>query len=411
MRDLVSENPVLDRIQECFYVKLLMTVFAAALLMPATQASAADTGSGEYKIHQVSRESIPMTVSFAGTVSADKTLQLTAQMPGRIASIAGQEGDAFGKGTVLVELDDSGLLARLEAAYANRDAAGADIRNARVQLDRERFSPRSSSAPSAPGGMGMPAMMDQVFTSPMQGFMGMRDRGQERTSDLVGAETVLAQATTRFKTAEANIREIQSLLRDTKGVAQFSGVIQKVHVEVGDTVQPGQPLLDFSESTTLVVEADLPVRLSRTLTLGQPLEVANGDQTLKAPVSRIHPVADPRQNTVRIELTLPQDASATPGQYVEIRVPDNAAQMPAQLTIPRSAVVTKGGLPLVYAVDSDGRARLRVVRLGSAPNKDVQVVLSGVNLGDLLVDQPPPGLRAGTQVMTPAQPETAQNAQ
>jgi len=411
MRDLVSEKPVLDRIQECFYVKLLMTVFAAALLMPATQASAADTGSGEYKIHQVSRESIPMTVSFAGTVSADKTLQLTAQMPGRIASIAGQEGDAFGEGTVLVELDDSGLLARLEAAYANRDAAGADIRNARVQLDRERFSPRSSSAPSAPGGMGMPAMMDQVFTSPMQGFMGMRDRGQERTSDLVGAETVLAQATTRFKTAEANIREIQSLLRDTKGVAQFSGVIQKVHVEVGDTVQPGQPLLDFSESTTLVVEADLPVRLSRTLTLGQPLEVANGDQTLKAPVSRIHPVADPRQNTVRIELTLPQDASATPGQYVEIRVPDNAAQMPAQLTIPRSAVVTKGGLPLVYAVDSDGRARLRVVRLGSAPNKDVQVVLSGVNLGDLLVDQPPPGLRAGTQVMTPAKPETAQNAQ
>ena len=52
----------------------------------------------------------------AGTVSADKTLQLTAQMPGRIATIAGQEGDAFDKGTVLVELDDSALRARREAA-------------------------------------------------------------------------------------------------------------------------------------------------------------------------------------------------------------------------------------------------------------------------------------------------------
>ena len=40
-------------------------------------------------------------------------------------------------------------------------------------------------------------------------------------------------------------------------------MIQKVHVEVGDTVQPGQPLMDFSESAALVVEADLPVRLSR----------------------------------------------------------------------------------------------------------------------------------------------------
>ena len=66
-------------------------------------------------------------------------------------------------------------------------------------------------------------MMDQMFANPMQNMMGMRDRGTERTSDLVGAETQLAQATTRYKTAEANIREIQSMLRDTKGVAPFSG--------------------------------------------------------------------------------------------------------------------------------------------------------------------------------------------
>ena len=393
-------------------MKLIKSVAAAALFATFGQAIAVDNASGGFKVHEVSREAIPLTVSFAGTVTADKTLQLTAQMPGRIAEIAGQEGDRFGAGTVLVELDDSGLLARLEAAVASRDSAAADIRNARVQLDRELYSPRSNSAGSAPGGMGMPAMMDQMFANPMQNMMGMRDRGTERTSDLVGAETQLAQATTRYKTAEANIREIQSMLRDTKGVAPFSGVIQKVHVEVGDTVQPGQPLMDFSESAALVVEADLPVRLSRTLTLGLPLDVAiNGDQVLQAPVSRIHPVADPRQNTVRIELSLPSDAGATPGQYVEIRIPDNAAQMPAQLTIPKSAIVTKGGLPLVYAIDREGKARLRVVRLGDAPDGAMQIVLSGVNVGDLLVDQPPPGLRAGTQIVAPAQPATVQNAQ
>ncbi|HOP15604.1 MAG: efflux RND transporter periplasmic adaptor subunit [Gammaproteobacteria bacterium] len=393
-------------------MKLIKSVATAVFVATFGQASALDNASGGFKVHEVSREAIPLTVSFAGTVTADKTLQLTAQMPGRIAEIAGKEGDRFGAGTVLVELDDSALLARLEAAIASRDSAAADIRNARVQFDRELYSPRSNSAGSAPGGMGMPAMMDQMFANPMQNMMGMRDRGTERTSDLVGAETQLAQATTRYKTAEANIREIQSMLRDTKGVAQFSGVIQKVHVEVGDTVQPGQPLLDFSESAALVVEADLPVRLSRTLTPGLPLEVAiNGDEVLQAPVSRIHPVADPRQNTVRIELSLPLDAGATPGQYVEIRVPDNAAQMPAQLTIPKSAIVTKGGLPLVYAVDREGKARLRVVRLGDAPDGTMQIVLSGVNVGDLLVDQPPPGLRAGTQIMAPAQPETVQNAQ
>ena len=389
-----------------------LTTAAAALLVTLGQtASAAGQAGIEYQIHEVNRESIPLTVSFAGTVSADKTLQLTAQMPGRITMIAGQEGDAFERGSVLVELDDSGLLARREAAIANRAAAVADMRNARVQLNREIYSPRSNSAGAAPGGMGMPAMMDQVFTNPMQNMMGMRSRGSELQSDLVGAETALAQATTRMRSAEANIAEIDSLLRDTKGIAQFSGVIQKVYVEVGDTVQPGQPLLDFSESAALVVEADLPVRLSRALRPGQPIEVVlQGSGPMRAPVSRIHPVADPRQNTVRVELSLPHSSGATPGQYVEIRIPDNASQMPAQLTIPQTAVITRGGLPLVYAIDAEGRARLRVVRLGGSPDGRSQVVLSGVNVGDLLVDQPPPGLRAGTQVMNPVRPENAQNA-
>jgi len=392
-------------------VRILKSAVVATLVALFSQAFAANAAGGAFKIHEVMRESIPLTLSFAGTVSADKTLQLTAQMPGRIASIAGQEGDAFGQGTVLVELDDAALLARLDAAIAARESAGADIRNARVQLDRELYSPRSNSSGSAPGGMGMPAMMDQVFTNPMQNMMGMRSRGTERASDLVGAETRLAQASTRYRSAEANIKEIQSMLRDTQGIAQFSGVIQKVHVEVGDTVQPGQPLLDFSESAALVVEADLPVRLSRSLQLGQQLDVSvGGAPTLAAPVSRIHPVADPRQNTVRIELTLAAGTGATPGQYVEIRVPDDTAGMPAQLTIPKSAIVKKGGLPLVYAIDRDGKARLRVVRLGDAPDGDKQVVLSGVNVGDRLIDQPPPGLRAGAQIISPAAPETVQNA-
>ena len=389
-------------------MKPLKSVLSAALILSVSAVALADASPGAYDIHKVSRESIALTLSFAGTVSADKTLQLTAQMPGRIADIAGQEGESFAQGTILVELDDSALLARLEAAIANRDAAIADMRNARVQLDRELFSPRSNSSTAAPGGMGMPAMMDQFFTNPMQNVIGLRNRGTELRSDLVGAETALAQANIRMKSADANIKEIQSMLRDTQGIAQFSGVIQKVHVEIGDTVQPGQPLLDFSESDSLVIEADLPVRLSQTLQLGQPLDVVLQQALLQAPVSLIHPVADPRQNTVRIELTLPGDSRATPGQYVEIRVPDNTSGLPAQLTIPQTAIVTKGGLPLVYAVDREGKARLRVVRLGNAPTPASRIVLSGVNDGDLLVNNPPPGLRSGKQIMTPVNPETAQ---
>mgnify|MGYP003573168022 CR=1 FL=1 len=125
-------------------MKLSKFIVAAALSVALGQTSAANDANPEYKVHKVSRESLALVVSFAGTVSADKTLQLTAQMPGRIAHIAGKEGDAFDSGTVLIELDDTALLARLEAAAASRDAAGADIRNTQVQLQRELYSPQAA---------------------------------------------------------------------------------------------------------------------------------------------------------------------------------------------------------------------------------------------------------------------------
>ena len=96
-------------------MKPSQTAAIVTLTLLLAQAPTTLSASG-YEVHQVSREAIEMTLSFAGTVTADKTLQLTAQMPGRVADIAGREGAAFDQGAVLVELDDTALLARLEAA-------------------------------------------------------------------------------------------------------------------------------------------------------------------------------------------------------------------------------------------------------------------------------------------------------
>ena len=130
-------------------------------------------------------------------------------------------------------------------------------------------------------------------------------------------------------------------------------------------------------------------------------------------MSRIHLVADPRQNTVRIELSLPSDAGAPPrASMSRSAYRTTPPQMPAQLTIPKSAIVTKGGLPLVYAIDREGKARRAWCALGDAPDGAMQIVLSGYECRRS-ADQPPtaPGLHAGTQIMALAQPETVQNAQ
>jgi RND family efflux transporter MFP subunit len=380
--------------------KSLTAVLAGALSLLALSASAAEPAA--YDLYTVQRERTGVAIDIAGTVIARKTAQLSAQLPGRVSLIAGQEGDRFATGTVLVALDDRAWQAKLDAAVASRDAALASIRNANAQWSRELASPQGSAGSQAPGGMGMPAMVDQMFTNPMQSFMGMRNRGAERGSDLVARETQIAQANNAYRQAEAQIREIQAILRDTKSVAPFDGVIETVHVEVGDTVQPGQPLISYSETAGFQVQADVPVRLRPGLQEGMALNVQldGSPPTIAAPISRIFPVADPEQHTVRIELDLPTDTVATVGQYAEISVPAPGGAQSASLLLPKSAIIRKGGLPLVFIAGPEGRARLRVIRVGEAVDANLTAVLSGIREGDRVVDNPPPGLRAGDPVIS-----------
>lgn len=365
-----------------------------------------------YRITPVEKKAADLTVTVAATITPFKTVQLTAQMPGRVKRIWGREGDRFEQGAVLVELDDSGLLARREAALAARESALVAresalvaIQNAQAQYQRELYSPRSDAVRSAPGGFGFPSMMDQMFGVPMQDALGMRDHDAERYTDVVDVQTRLVQAQNSLRQTEANIREIDASLRDTRSVAPFTGVVDKVYVEEGDTVQPGQPLVDFSQEGRYKVEADLPVHLARHLIPGQSLPVRLGNQAapIEAQVYRIHPTADLRRHTIHVELTLPPDVPVTAGQYAEIMVTDQGAQASPQLSIPSTAVIHKGGMPLVFTVDPQGIAHLRVVRLGEAMGHGRVSVLSGLREGDHIIDSPPPGLKAGQQVAEPSE--------
>ncbi|MEN8167536.1 MAG: efflux RND transporter periplasmic adaptor subunit [Pseudomonadota bacterium] len=384
---------------------LLAATFALLSGLAPLTASA----QSDLDLYTVNRQQVSMHIAIAGTVSARKSVQLTAQIPGRIQYIAGQEGDRFQQGVLLVQIDDSALRAKHDASIANRDSALASIRNAKMQLNRELRSPQSRAGGQAPGGMGMPSMMDQMFTNPMQNVMGMRSHGAERDSDLVARETQVTEATNRYKQAEAQIKEIQASLRDARSMAPFSGVVETVHVEVGDTMQPGQPILNYSETSGFQVAVDIPSRIRSGLREGDllPVRLDGADPVINGRVSRIFPVADPRQHTVRVEMDLPLGTQATVGQYAEVKVPDLQAEWTSNLVIPKSTVIRKGGLPLVYAVGDDGLTRLRVVRLGENLGNDFCMVLSGLRAGDLIVNNPPPGLTAGVKVQQPAEQNPA----
>lgn len=381
--------------------KYLATCLSSAMLTLSLgtlsqSALAQNTAAAGSQIVTVEASRTASAVTLGGTVVAFKEVTLTAQIPGRVEFIAGTEGDAFKADEILVAIDDDDLLAKRRSAVAQYNNAHASISNARVQYDRELVSPQSRSI-SRSGGMGMPNMFDQMFTQPfsqsmMPGNYG-GDRYMDRQADLYGYGTQLTQAQNQQLQAKSAIEEIDAKLRDARSFAPFDGVIIKKMVEEGDTVQPGQPLIEFADLTYLQVEVDVPIRLMSGLKKGMliPVKIDVGNIRADARVAQIFPSADAVRHTVKVKFDLPLDVPGGPGMYAEIMVPDNSEQTGEVPVIPDSAVLWRGSLPAVYVAAADGKTELRLIRLGEYVSGDRVAVLSGLKVGERIYAIPPTG--------------------
>ncbi len=340
------------------------------------------------------------SVTLGGSVVAFKQVTLTAQVAGRIEFLAGTEGDHFKTDDILVAVDDDDLLAKRRAALAQYSNAQSAIANAQVQYNRELWSPQSRSI-SRSGGMGMPSMFDQMFTQPFsQSFMPGNyggDRYVDRQADIYGLGTQLDQAHNQQLSAQSQIEEIDAMLRDARSFAPFDGVIVRKMVEKGDTVQPGQALLEYADLTYLQVEVAVPVRLMSGLEKGQlvPIKLDLGNVRVKGRVAQIFPVADELRHTVTVKFDLPVEVPGGPGMYAEVMVPEPSLQSSAVPVIPESAVLWRGSLPAVYVATEDKGPRLRLIRIGDYVDNDHVAVLSGLEIGERIHAVALTGARGG----------------
>ena len=316
-----------------------------------------------------------------------------AEVPGRVNYIAGEEGDGFAKDTVLVALDEDELRAQHAAAVADLRNAEAEMRNAQVMYSRELWNPQSAPVNKAPGGMGVPSMFDQFMTSYMQNMAGQNQPWVDRYADIHSFGTRIEQARNAYTRAQSQIRQIEAKLRDARSIAPFDGTIIRKHAEEGDTVQPGQPLLEFADMGTLQLEVDIPARLMyRGLRVDDRVDAKLdvGYRPVPARVAQIFPMADRQRHTVKVKFDLHPGAPAAPGMYAEVMVPDPNAPVRDVLVIPTAAVIRQGDRPMVRIISDNasakpaGKGELQLIRLGEYAGGDYISVLSGLRSGDCL---------------------------
>lgn len=335
-------------------------------------------------------------IKIGGTVIPYKEVTLSAQIPGRIQYIAGAEGDAFQKNSLLLSIDDDDLTAKRRAALAQLANAEASLRNARVQYSRELISPRSKSVGQMPG-MGLPSLFDNLFTRNAGSMIGLGDPDVERHADLYSSGSQVNQAESAVLKARSGLEGIDAKLRDARSIAPFDGKLTRKMVEEGDTVQPGSPLVKFAHTKFLRIKAEIPARLIIGLQKGNLVDVKldiNNTYT-KAKVAQIYPVANSQKHTVTVKFDLPEGTPGGPGLYAEVTIDDKTTKTEAVPVIPKDAILYRGSLPSVFILNESNIAKMKLVRLGSDYDRNHITVLSGITAGQKIISNPPKNIRSG----------------
>ncbi len=359
------------------------TGLIAGLLLGLAGSAQATTDD---QVYEVRSESSHAKITIGGTVVPLQEVTLAAQLPGRVSEITGKEGDAIKEGELIVQIDDTSLLAQRKEAVAAIYGAEAAAQNAQMQYSRELVSPQSDRASTMPG-MGVPGMFDQMFSRPMASMMDMEDPNMQRSADLSQQGAQLNQARSSVSQAEARIEQIDAKIRDSRSIAPVEGVIARKMVEVGDTVQPGQALVVFTNIHHLQIKADVPVRLGHRLKTGDMVK-ANldvGSQMMDVKVAQIFPVADEKRHTITVKFDLPEGVSAASGMYANVMLPDPDKSGDGILMVPRAALLWRGSMPGVMVVNAEGESSLRLLRIKYGTKGEWVQVYAGLENGEKII--------------------------
>jgi RND family efflux transporter MFP subunit len=191
-------------------------------------------------------------------------------------------------------------------------------------------------------------------------------------------------ARARLDAAGAGVETAREQLEYTVVRAPYAGIVSQRHVELGELVSPGQPLISGLSLQSLRVNVDVPQSMFHEVrTIAKAAAYVNGER-IEAESLTFFPVADDAANTFRVRVNLPDGAvTLYPGMFIKVGFIVGEAQ---RLLIPSKAVVRRSELSAVYVVDGD-EVSLRQVRLGRRYGESVEVI-AGLVEGETVATEP-----------------------
>ena len=322
-------------------------LLVATLLLIALPAQAAvpfETATATYT--DAPRERV-----WDGRVEAVNQATVSAQTSGRIADLPFDVNDYVAAGDIMMRFTDTeqkAALARAEAALQE-----ANARLAEATQEFERFS----------------KMIENNSVSQSRFDQSRANRDAARA---------------RLNAASSGVETAKEQLEYTVVRAPYAGIVSKRHVELGEMVSPGQPLISGLSLQQLRVNVDVPQSMFDSVRkIGKAFVIVD-DVRIAAESMSFFPVADAAANTFRVRVNLPDGAATLyPGMFIKVGFVVGETK---RLLVPVEAVVRRSELSGVYVTDGDHVA-LRQVRLGRKNGNSIEV-LAGLSEGEVVATDP-----------------------
>lgn len=289
------------------------------------------------KIREVKTGELTEFVTVRGKTAADAAITYSAEVAGRVEYLGVDLGNKVGSGQVLARVDFEMLKAQAEQAQTNFDLAEKTLK-----------------------------------------------RVKALSSENLASQQTVDEAESRFHQSEAALRIANANLNHSVVRAKRGGVVVRKHVEPGEYVGPGMPIVEVVDYRVIEVVGQLPETQVANVSAGSEAKVrieALG-RTFDGSVHVVVPVATLPANTFEIRVRVDnKNLDILVGMAATVQV---VAKVHQNAIVANHDVVIEEESGRSVFVESDGLARKRSVSLGPSSEGRV-ILLDGITVGERLV--------------------------
>lgn len=302
------------------------------------------------------------SVKAVGTLTAEASATLRAEVPGQIIAVHFLEGQPLEKGARLYSIEATVLEALVNEARANANRSEAALKRAQEMHAKELIS---------------------------------------------GTEFDTARA--NYDVDVARLRSSQARLSKTVIRAPFDGFVGLRRINIGDYATIGQELVDVVQLNPLRVDFSVPETLLPKVRPDLPVKVtvdAYPDDVFGGTIMAVAPMSDVRGHSLEVRASLPNDElKLRPGLFVRVTVSLGVKQN--AIIIPEQAIWPIGQDKTVYVI-VNGKAQRRIIKLGERQPGAVEVI-AGLEAGETIVTAGQMKLYEGAAVRSSGNAPTAAN--